>query len=100
MAILQFLFQICSVCYKTYSYIFLNYYILDMDTKKHPNEKQYYDILRSMSPEQKLKKVFELNKLGKELRIAGLRMKYPELNDNEIHTLYIKTIELCHNRNY
>ena len=71
-----------------------------MDIKTHPNDKQYYKILRAMNPEQKLKRVFELNALGKELSIAGLRMKHPDLNNDEIHALYLKIIEQCHNRNY
>jgi hypothetical protein len=71
-----------------------------MEIKPHPNEKRYYSILCSMSPEQKIKKVFELNALGKELCINGLRMKYPEMNDEEIHALYLKIAAQCHNRNY
>ncbi len=71
-----------------------------MEIKKRPNHSHYLDILRKMSPEQKVQKVFELNAFGKNLRLQGLRMTHPELNEKELEKLYLKKIESCHNRNY
>jgi hypothetical protein len=75
-------------------------YFYLMNAKPYPNRKRYHDVLRKMSPEQKVKKMFELNALGKELILAGLQTKYPEMDKNERHTLFLKTIMACHNRNY
>ena len=71
-----------------------------MDIKPRPNHRRYIEILRAMSPEQKVLKVFELNALGRELCLAGLRMRHPGMDEKEIYKLYLKTIESCHNRNY
>lgn len=71
-----------------------------MNPKPFPNRARYLEILRSMSAEQKVGKVFELNNIGKELVRTGLRSKHPQMNEPERHALYLKTLEACHNRNY
>jgi hypothetical protein len=53
-----------------------------------------------MTPEQRLKKAMELSELGKRLFLHGLRKRFPQATDAEIHTLYLKRLERCHNRNY
>ena len=75
-------------------------YFSPMDIKPRPNHARYLEILRSMTPEQKVLKVFELNALGKELCLAGLRVRHPGMDEKEIHRLYRKTADACHNRNY
>jgi hypothetical protein len=62
-----------------------------MDIKPRPNQHRYIEILRSMTPEQKVLKVFELNALGKELCLTGLRMRHPGMDEKELHRLYLKT---------
>jgi hypothetical protein len=71
-----------------------------MDIKTRPNHRRYLEIMRSMTPEQKVLKIFELNTLGKELCLAGLRMRHPGMDEKEINKLYLKTIKACHNKNY
>lgn len=71
-----------------------------MDPKPRPNHHIYIEILRKMSPEQKLIKTFELSQLGKQLFLQGLRQRYPELPETEIRKIYLERIAKCHNRNY
>jgi len=70
------------------------------DPKPRPNDELYLSILRSMTPEQKLMKVFELNAMGRELLRAGLRKRNPGLAEEEIEKLVVETEIKCHNRNY
>jgi hypothetical protein len=71
-----------------------------MDIKPRPNHARYLRILRSMSPDRKLQKVFELQDLGRELNYIGLRQRNPAATDAELDKLYLKSIDQCHNRNY
>ena len=77
-----------------------DYTLAYMDIKKHLNRKEYIEILRKMTPEQKLLKTFELSEFGKELFICGLKKRFPDLNDQEFHKLLLDRLEKCHNRNY
>jgi DNA-binding PadR family transcriptional regulator len=70
------------------------------DPKPRPNDELYLSILRSLTPEQKLKKVFELNEMGRELLRAGLRQRNPGCTEDEIDKLVAETELKCHNRNY
>jgi hypothetical protein len=54
----------------------------------------------AMTPGQKLQKVFELSELGKSLFRAGLRQRFPEATEEELHRIFLNRIEKCHNRNY
>ena len=60
-----------------------------MDIKERPNHKQYIEILRRMTPEQRLMTAFELSKFSKKLFIHGLRKRFPDLNEEEFHKLYM-----------
>jgi len=71
-----------------------------MDIKPRLNHSRYLEILRKMTPEQKVCKVFELNALGKEFALAGIRARHPEMTDREVHETYLKSVGICHNRNY
>jgi hypothetical protein len=71
-----------------------------MNLKKRPNHLQYIQILRRMTPEQRLNKAFELSEFSKALFLAGLRQRHPELNEEELHKLMLERLERCHNRNY
>jgi hypothetical protein len=53
-----------------------------------------------MTPAQRLQKAFEMSAFAKQLFIAGLKRRFPELNDEEFHALLLKRLEKCHNRNY
>ena len=52
-----------------------------------------------MAVEQKLQKVFELSEMGKSLFRAGLRRRFPDATEEELHRIYLERLEKCHNRN-
>ena len=71
-----------------------------MDPKKRPNDRLYLEALRRMTPEQKLLKVFELTEMSRQLFRQGLRERFPELSEEELHRLYLERLAKCHNRNW
>jgi hypothetical protein len=71
-----------------------------MDIKEKPNHRIYVQILRKLTPEQRLLKAIELSELTKELFKIGLRKRFPNLSEQEFHQLYIKRLSKCHNKNY
>jgi hypothetical protein len=71
-----------------------------MDIKPRPNHKQYIEALRRLTPEQRLMKAFELNELARTLFLQGLHKRFPDLSEEEIHQIYVKRLDKCHNRNY
>jgi len=46
--------------------------------------RQYHEILRRMSPEEKLQRAFELSRLVRSLAEAGLRERFPQATGQEI----------------
>lgn len=60
----------------------------------------YLRALRSMTPEQRLAKAFELGRLGRELLRAGLRERNPGISEDALHALELDRLARCHNRNY
>lgn len=71
-----------------------------MDIKQRPNHKLYLQILRRMTPEQRLAKAFELSEFSRQLFIHGLRRRFPDLSEAEFKELLLRRLEKCHNRNY
>ncbi len=57
--------------------------------KPRPNHRQYLEVLRRMTPAQRLNKAFELSEFSKRLFKQGLRKQFPDLSEAK-----------CHNRNY
>ncbi|MBI1803822.1 MAG: hypothetical protein HYR77_05085 [Ignavibacteria bacterium] len=71
-----------------------------MNAKPRPNHRIYIQILRRLSPEQRLLKSFELSDFVNQLFIHGLRKRHPDASPSEFHTLLLKRLDKCHNRNY
>jgi hypothetical protein len=71
-----------------------------MDPKERPNHARYIEILRRMTPEQRLLKAFELSEFSKALFVEGLRKRHPELSEEAFHRLLLERLEKCHNQNY
>jgi hypothetical protein len=71
-----------------------------MDPKPRPNHLAYLQILRAMTPAQRLQKAFELSEFTKSLFKQGLRRRFPDLSEAELHQLYLSRLAKCHNRNY
>ena len=71
-----------------------------MDPKPQPNHGRYIEVLRQMTPEQRLRKAFELSTMTRALFIQGLRKRFPDLSEAEFHRLLLDRLEKCHNQNY
>ena len=71
-----------------------------MNPKPHLNHKRYIKVLRSMTPEQRLAKAFELSESAKALFKEGLRRRFPDLPEPKFHQLFLARLAKCHNQNY
>jgi hypothetical protein len=71
-----------------------------MDPKPKPNEKLYLEVLRRMTPEQRLRQAFELSEMTRQLFHYGLRQRFPDLSEQELHNLFLERLAECHNSNY
>ena len=70
------------------------------DPKPKPNDDIYIEVLRKMTPEQRLIQAFELSEFTRELFREGLRQRFPEKAEIEIHTLFLEKMQQCYNRDY
>jgi len=61
---------------------------------------QYMNILRRMTPEQRLMTALELTQLSKKLFLHGLKRRFPNKSQKDIHQLFLDTLAKCWNRNY
>jgi hypothetical protein len=71
-----------------------------MDCKPRPNHLRYLEVLRRMTPEQRLCKAYELSRMAKDLFLSGLARRFPNLSDAERKRIYLERLAKCHNRNY
>ena len=71
-----------------------------MNIKKNPNHKIYLQVLRQMSPEQKLLKAFELTEFTRDLFLHGLRKRFPASSEEDLKKLFLERLDKCHNKNY
>ena len=69
-----------------------------MNPKARPNHRRYIEVLRKMTPDQRLRKAFEMSAFTKALFIAGLRKRFPNLPEDEFHKLLLARLAKCHNR--
>ncbi len=53
-----------------------------------------------MTPQQRLAKAIEPTKDTRRRFRDGLRRRFPDLNEQELHQLYLERLNKCHNRNY
>ena len=70
-----------------------------MDPKPRPNQRLYLEVLRRMTPEQRLLKACELSDYTKELFTIGLRQRFPNLSEGEFRTMLVAKLERCRNSN-
>jgi hypothetical protein len=71
-----------------------------MNIKPRPNHRLYIQILRQMSPEERLQKAFALSDFSRQLFAHGLRQRFPHLTDEGFRILLLERLRKCHNRNY
>ncbi len=70
-----------------------------MDPKPRPNHRRYIEVLRRMTPEQRLAKAFELSDFARQLFLQGLKDRYPDAGE-EFRRIVRARLDKCHNRNY
>lgn len=68
-----------------------------MDVKARPNHRKYVEILRRMTPAQRLDKSFELTEHARELMKARLRRKHPQATPEELQRLFLDRMKRYHN---
>lgn len=68
--------------------------------KTRQNHRIYVEVLRRMTPEQRLQKAFELGELARELFRQGLRRRHPDLANEDLMALERKLADRWHNRTY
>lgn len=68
--------------------------------EKEPAQEMYYNVVKKMTSEQKIDKVFELTELSRKLMKEGLKIQFPNKTETEIHLLYLDRLKQCHNLNY
>lgn len=66
--------------------------------KLQANRQIYIEVLRSMTPEQRLRKAFELTAMTRELARAGIVRQHPELGPDEIDRLTRDRIMRWHSK--
>ncbi len=71
-----------------------------MDAKPEPNHDIYIAALRRLTPEQRLRKCFEMSAFVRQLFEQGLRKRFSGLGEAEFRKLLRQRLDLCHNRNY
>ena len=71
-----------------------------LDPKPRPNHRRYLEALGRMTPEERVLKTIELSDLSRRIFKDGLRRRFPDLSEPELHRLFIERLALCHNRNY
>jgi CO/xanthine dehydrogenase FAD-binding subunit len=68
--------------------------------KPRPNHGVYVRVLRTMTPEQRLRKAFELGAMTRAMFEHGLRRRFPGLSTAALAGLLRERLDRCHNRSY
>lgn len=68
--------------------------------KPRPNHGVYLRVLRAMTPEQRLRKAFELGATARAMFEHGMRRRFPEAGAAALAGLVRERLDRCHNRNY
>ena len=58
-----------------------------MDPKPRPNHRLCIQVLRRMTPEQRLLKAFRLSEIEVQFRVLELRKRFPDLSDQEFRQI-------------
>lgn len=71
-----------------------------MNPKKRPNHQRYLEVLKGLTPEQRLRKAFDLSDFSRALFVHGLRKRFPDIPEGDFRKLLLARLNKCHNRNY
>ncbi len=52
-----------------------------------------------MTPDERLRKAFELSELCRKLFLHGLRRRFPDMPERDVMRIYRERLNKCHNRN-
>lgn len=66
--------------------------------KPRPNHRRYIRVLRGMTPEERLRKAFELSDFSVALFTRGLSTRFPERSPEALRDLVRRRREKCRNR--
>ena len=73
------------------------------ETPRHsrvePNRKQYIEILRKMTGEERMRIGFELFEMAKCIMIEGMKAQNPGIEKDEIQQEVVRRMMRCHRRN-
>lgn len=67
-----------------------------MNAKPQPNHRRYLDIIRAMSPAQRLEKSFELTEYSRRLMKDGIRRQNPGATEQQVHQIFVDRLLKCH----
>jgi hypothetical protein len=68
--------------------------------KQRQNHREYLQVLRSMTSEQRIRIAFELSARNKRLLKQALQKRFPVMPEDELHQLFLDRLAKCHNRNF
>ena len=68
-------------------------------SRMEPNRKQYVEILRKMTGEQRMRIAFELFEMAKDIMIEGMKAQNPDIKAEEIQKEVVRRMMRCHRRN-
>ena len=66
--------------------------------KPQPPRERYLRTLAAMSPEERISKAFELSAWSRDLFMAGLRERFPQMGPEQLRDLYVQRLLKCHSR--
>ncbi len=64
----------------------------DMSERLGPDRMLYREHLRSLTPQQRLEKAFALSEATRQVLLDGIRARYPDSSDEEIHELMLAVV--------
>jgi hypothetical protein len=71
-----------------------------VDPKQQLNHRRYLEALAAMTPEQRLKKAFELSDMTRRLVMQGIRQRFPDATPEQLREVLLTVLERCRNNNY
>ena len=70
------------------------------DIKLKPLGNEYLEIIRRLTPEQRALKSVEITESLKVNLKGALKRKFPDKSEIELHDIFLRRLEQCHNQNY
>jgi hypothetical protein len=62
--------------------------------------REEHRILANMTPGERMKRAMDLSDMGFRMLKANLRWRFPELDEERLHRLFLERLAQCHNREY